>query len=446
MRGVIAAGVIAGSLVCARDAAAVCRVVEEPDTPPPEIEPDQSLLVTRRTNVVIGEECTTPPGDPGDAGVPDDAGTPGDGGEACTPVYGDTVSMVVQPRFAAQEGSRFALLMVTPSNPVIATERTDLFAELDTLTAQIVEVEPVCIEDASLGYQCNDPKGADFDLCPWSWDGGYVGDDGEGGFEADTSFGCGGGAVYAAGDDDDSWASDAGDSWGEADAGVPVLETIGPYEVVRLPVATTEELAGWLETFGYLYNQQDLAAVEPYLSLGWTVVAVRVAVGADHDGGLEPMSLTWVGTEMRLPLAISRVDSIIPTHLRVYLAGDGRYELGAGRVAWAHPTTVGGGTFLTRVDLDHIPTDGPDLDPVAARAAADTSVDNIVTVTQEVHIPSSECPGYDDDPGPRPSHHDDGGCCDGGGRTLRGPVNLGLVLFAAAVALRPRRRRRRRPQ
>jgi hypothetical protein len=411
MRRITSALILATGLVAARDAAAICREVHEAGTPPPVIEPVQAVLVARRTGVVVGETCPEPAPDV-DAGVVVDAGVPpSDAG--CDPVYGDVTSMVVQPRFRiGDDGASFALLMVTPAPPVIALEDSALFSQLATFTAPTVVVEQVEVEDEALGYQCYDPH----------YGGSYGGG---------SSGGCGMGGGYYASDDDDGYSyGDAGYT-PPGDGGV-ALETIGAYEIVRVSSTDRASLAGWLDTYGYVYTSADLDAVEPYLTAGWTVIAVRVSTDHAHDGGLEPLSFTWPGNELRLPLGISRQPSDFHYELTVYVEADGRYELGGGQVSYARRTQGPGGagtSFLTRLELDVDPWREAADDPIAVRVDGDVEHEEYVYVTQEVHIPSSDCPPRAD-PGDR-------GCCDTGSRQQL----PGFLLLIPALAFGLRRRR-----
>lgn len=395
------------SLCIASDAAAICREVYQAGTPPPVMQPTQAVLIAKRTHVVVGASC--PPADAGvppdarigDAGVAD-AGGPGDAG--CTPTYGDVVSMVVQPRFEiGTDGASFALLMVTPGPPVIAAENAQLFAQLAELTAPRVDVQQVYVEDERLGYQCNDPK--------------FSSATNEGG-------GCGGGASWGHGDS----YRDA--SFGSTGDGAVAIETIGAYEVIRVAATDRASLAGWLDTYGYVYKSDDLDAVEPYMALGWTVIAVRVALDHAHDGGLEPLSFTWTGTDVRLPLGISTRPSPLHYALTVFLSAEGRYELGGGRVSYARSTASPAGigtSFLTRLELDVDPSKPAADDPVAHHVE-DVEQQDSVTVTQEVHIPSSKCP--------HSSRSNSAGCCE----SSAGPPSS-FAWLAGVLALVLRRRR-----
>jgi MYXO-CTERM domain-containing protein len=429
MRIMIGALVGIVCLAAASEVAAICRVVEEPGSPPPVIEPEQPVLLLKRADVVIGEDCPPPPIEPDagaddagapDAGLPDggvtDAGTADAGAIAdagapqCEEIRGDAITMVVQPRFSFGEGgARFALLMVTPSWPIVSLESEGLFQDLARATAPAVDVEAVYIEDESLGYQCSDPK----------WNSG--------------SGGCAPGDGYWDYDDDEWVPPSPTDPELPDPDDAAAIDTIGAYEVARLTVADTTQLGTWLDDNGYLYTAADLAAAQPYIDQGWTVVAVRVAYDVALEGGLDPLAFTWPGSELRLPVAISRQPAPAETRLTVYVSAEGRYDFPGASVPYAQPTGMSGTSFLTRnnlwVDLS-LDADG---DPIAVPATGTER--EYVTVEQEIRIPSSDCP---DPPARSSSNNDEWGCdC-----TIDQPPSPGGLLLISMCALFLLRRRR----
>ena len=427
-----------------RDAGAICREVTETGSWPPAITPDQEILVIKRSGVPVGCEVPVPAADaggPGDAGPPPagdggapppagDAGAPRDGGAAdagapadgaapadagsCQPRTGDTITWVVQPRFSVgPDGSRFALLMVTPRVPVVEVAPASTFEDLARATAPLVTVEERYGEDASLGYQCEDPK----------YGGGGCG-------YSTTSGGTG---AWVPPDPSGDGAADAGN----LDDYIPV-QTVGSYQVVVLDATDADELDAWLTGADYAHGREDIDALRPYLELGWTVVAVRVSTQASfRAGGLEPLSFTFEGTDLRLPLGVARQPAGGQALLKIYVAAEGRYEVPGAALSFAGWTPDADRTFLTASTLEADLSLPADQDPVLARAAADAPFQDEFTKVREIRIPSSQCPrGGDDDGG-------DGACDCGVGAT--GSTQLGSALMAiacAAVVLRRRRRPR----
>jgi hypothetical protein len=392
-------------------AAGIARVVIGPGSDPPDMQPDDAVLFVHRANTCVPDagipdasldagmpvdapmaipDASGPTAPPPDAYVPD-AGPSGDGGvpdagipDAGTTMCGDSVMMVVQPRFTiASRGSTFALLYVTPAPPVMRLESPNTFDDLATLTAPDIDTQIVEIPDPALGTRCP---------------------------------GCGGGGDYNGGgcsfESNPSWDPPSG---GGSGIGGSTIQTVGPYEVATRQPTSRAEVAKWLDDLGYLYTDQDLTALEPYFSHGWSVVAVRVSQQAAFSGGLEPLSMTWAGSDVTIPLRLASQSS-----LTVYIAGDHRYEVPNAHVSFAANT---GSTFLTRNDVSDLSSD-----LTAYRASVDSYTHDVMVVYQDMHVPVTRC--------------EDQGCCQSGPGTTNG-IMWGLALFTV-VGRRKRSARHRR--
>jgi hypothetical protein len=290
---------------------------------------------------------------------------------------GNTVTWIVQPRFSVgPDGSRFALLMVTPRAPLIETAPVSTFEDLARATRPLEIVEERYVEDSSLGYQCQDPKF------------------GGGGCGGTTSSG--GTGDWTPPDPSGGIAADAG----SIDDYVRVT-TIGSYQVVVLTATDGDSLAAWLDGAGYTHGDDDIDAIRPYLELGWTVTAVRVNTGTVDGGGLEPLSFTFEGDDLRLPLGIARQPlGDFRALIKVYIAAEGRYEVPGAALSFAGWTPDQDRTFLTASFLDVELDRTADEDPVAARALVDASFQEEYNLVREIRIPSSYCPsgsGGDDE-------------------------------------------------
>jgi hypothetical protein len=210
--------------------------------------------------------------------------------------------------------------------------------------------------------------------------------------------------------------------------GAVVVETVGPYEIVRSEPADPVQLASWLTSLGYAFNQADIDAIAPYIARHYTVVAVRVASPKPIDGTLPPIALTWAGSTLALPAALGTGD---PQPLTVYIAAEGRYELPDATVPYARFTTWSDTTFLTRNDITLVSTMTPDDDPVAYHIDGDPSFHEVDVVEQIEYVPVTKC--QDKQPV---------GCGCGNCSTQRTPrFDLGVIVVAIAIALRRRRRR-----
>jgi Uncharacterized protein conserved in bacteria (DUF2330) len=377
--------------------------------PPPTVEGAQPVLFSLRHNVPI--DC------PVDAGVAEDLDAGIDGGTdggidagACTARSADLLTVTIQPRFGGADGaSDFVVLWATPSAPVVSTAPSDLFANLESLTAPEEVERHVKVEDRSLGYQCD------------SWG---------------SAGGCG----------PDSYQPveplppppPVDPSNGVPDAGLPdAPTTIGSYEVAVLAADAPAVLA-WLDQQGYVHDADDDQAVGAYLALGWTIVAARVRtdvpVGAT---ALEPLAFTFEASEMVLPVALSRRSGGGLEAVTAYVAAEGRFEFPDASVGYAQPIEwVPGTSFLTAMSFWANLGNGTEWDPKAFRRVGDPSFRAQQIVTIEDRIPSSECP---------PGHGQDWdigcGCrLTRRDRGLPGTLVLAGVAFAGALLTRRRRR------
>ena len=368
---------------------ALARLVFEPSSPTPKVH-EEAVLLIQRVNANLG--CG--PGDAGPVDAPDasdagldagvDAGAPNDAG--CEPIVGDAVTMVIRPRFETSAiGARFALLFVTPSRPIVEVV-DDPFPALAALTAARTEVHVTEVQDPSLGERCQ------------------------------TGGGCGFGAPTSSPSFD---LPDLGDA-GLGD-GAPVVEPVGPYEIVRVQPADPPELEALLSSLDYRVQAADLAALAPYIAAGYTVVAVRVAVEEASTSSLAPISMTWAGNELRLPLALGDQG---PGVLTAYIGASGRYELPGADVAFAKFVAGGDVAFVTRNELFAFDSESPATDPVAAAIPGSPEFELVHVVEQTRRVPVTNC-------------EVEVGCCDSG--NPRG--DFGVLAIGVVLVLRRRRLR-----
>jgi len=364
---------------------ALARLIFEPSSPTPRIAAESVLLV-QRAHADLG--CAPGDAGPSDAGVDAgvDAGTDAGTDAGCEPITGPAISMVLRPRFETSAfGARFALLFVTPRRPIVETV-PDPFPELVALTAPRTEIHVTEIPDPALGTRCQQQ-------------------------------GCGFAGPEPAPTFDPPDLGDAG-----LGDGAPAVESVGPYEIVRIQPAAPAELEAVLGSLSYRVQPADLAALAPYIAAGYTVVAVRVAVEQAGDA-LAPISMTWPGSELRLPLALGDQDA---SGLEVYIAANGRYELPGADVSFARFTTGGDTAFLTRNHLGALESDAPEHDPVAERVVGDPELQPVRVIEQTRHVPVNDCNDIDFS------------CCD----ASRGPrADFGVVVAGVALILRRRRKR-----
>lgn len=386
----------------------LARVIAEAGSPAPNLD-DGDVLVIQRQHVQVGAGCPSP-GDAGvdggaDAGVdaPGDADLadagPGDGGmpdAGCEVIDGDAVTLMVQPRFSqVTTGARFAVLMVTPTRPILEAASPWLFADLATVTAPQIVEHVTRVEDKTLGTQCGDDSGCAYpaprDPSP-SWEPPPLGDAGV----------------------------------GNGDGGYTV-DTVGPYQILRAQPATPAELETWLAANHYLTLPADLAAVAPYISRGYTVVAVRVSLDGTPERDLPPIAVTWAGTELRLPVALGTPAGASAHPTTVYIAGAGRLELPGAEVPFAWRTGWGAEGFLTKNVVVLESTGDPDDDPVAV-AVPDVPERPVTDIYTTRRVPVTDC---------------EVGCGCGECSSQR-PVRGDWLIVTGVVVLTLRRKRRRR--
>lgn len=393
---------------------AIARVLAQGDQIPPNVDDDAVLLV-KRHDVIVG--CSTPDGGV-DAGVGDaaidapadaaaDAGIDGgvaDAGTTCTMIPGDAVTMIVAPYIHAfQLPSQFAMLYVTPSRPFVDVT-PGAFGVLPSLTGPEHVVHEVEVVDPSLAPVCTEDQAG----C------GGGGDTGGGCAPAPTWDPPG----YGGGSD-------------TTDGGV-VVETIGPYDVLRVQPADRAQLVQWLDQVGFAYSDADVDAVVPYLMRGYHVVAARLSSSV-VDSTAYPLAITWAGSELRLPTALAAAENP-GLSLTVYVAADGTYEFPGAQIVFSAPTSFTMGTYVTRQVLTLAAQQSPDEDPIATRVYPDVNYHEVIEETHEVRVPPTrDC--YQD------TSNDSGGCC--GDCSTHHRVRLDMIVLALTVTFVIRRRRRR---
>jgi hypothetical protein len=314
--------------------------------------------------------------------------------------------MIVQPHvYASADGTRFAVLLVTPRRPLVELAG-DVFSGLAQASAPRIETHTVEVQDPVYGQTCSD---------------GCGGDDSGGGCDGDYGSGS-------------TWTPPSIHDAGLGDGAV-VSETIGPYQFIRAQPTSSTELAGWLDQLGYAYMPADLDAVAPYIALGYHVVAIRVALAKPMSAPMIPISLTWAGSELRVPAALGH-GAVSPGTLTVYIAAEGRYEFANAQIRFAGRTSASlESGFLTRNEITLDQNQPPAYDPVAYRVL-DTSFQEVKIVTKEVHVPVEVDCSQQEESG--------GGCCnDCNARPHTRYDLLSIVAALGFVLRRPRRRRRR---
>jgi hypothetical protein len=111
-------------------------------------------------------------------------------------------------------------------------------------------------------------------------------------------------------------------------APVTVLETrqLGDLEVTTLAASDAGALTEWLDSHGYVM-QDDLAdALTPYVSEGWYYTAIRLTTDAeDLSGALQPLDLTFAADRLVYPMRLS-VAATQSQFVRTYVFADHRVQ------------------------------------------------------------------------------------------------------------------------
>lgn len=175
---------------------------------------------------------------------------------------------------ALASSSDAALLIPTPTPAEAALAETEVFAELEAVTAPEVVVD----------YQ-------------W-W--------------PDLGFGSG----------------DAGAAAPGAGNGVDVLDTLqlGDLEVSVLAASDADELADWLDAHEYVMRDDLADALMPYVSEGWYYLAIRLTTDADSlTGALQPLDLTFASDQLIYPMRLSAA-ATESQFVRTYVFSDHRVQ------------------------------------------------------------------------------------------------------------------------
>jgi hypothetical protein len=258
----------------------------------------------------------------------------------------ESITLSVLARSSADEA---AFLMPVPSRARFEVADSDLFTELDEISAPDVEVREVEV-------------------------------DGDGA----------GGAA-------------------PGDRGATVVDRVevGPFDVAQLAGDDAGSVTKWLGDNGFTMPADLSGALTPYLAEGWLVVAVRLAPSSGSlEDGLPPMRVSFETDTPVYPMRLSATaENSQP--LRLYVLADHRVDISnpapdgaepeltfAGRVEPDpdHPTlsaSLPGPRFLTRYDGEF----QPDLikdDIRITTAATDEPYRAVVVVTEYVESTWSE--------------------------------------------------------
>ena len=165
------------------------------------------------------------------------------------------------------------------------------------------------------------------------------------------------------------WAGSASDTAGAPAGAVNVLgrQRLGPFDVTRLAAKDPTALANWLSDNGFPHPDGLDDNLAPYVADGWEVVAVQLVPAEDGgalSGALQPLRLSFASDTVVYPMRLSR-SAKTSQYIDLYVLADHRMDPSAVPVAGEAPSLefagrversdspalddyVGDGAFLTR--------------------------------------------------------------------------------------------------
>ncbi|MBK8230751.1 MAG: DUF2330 domain-containing protein [Candidatus Eisenbacteria bacterium] len=193
------------------------------------------------------------------------------------------VQMIPNLRFSGKS-EEFAVVIPTPELPALRNESPDLWAELRSLTG------------------------------PASSSGGY---------RRRTSIGC----------------QESGSTSPPPDAPYDVFihanRQVGALEATVLSSENPNALVDWLTAHGFSASPELSARIAPYVEQGWYFTVMRPIPSdpqnemppAGWDSTVAPVSFTWSGSRLELPLALLDINRASPFPVIAYVIDDHRITL-----------------------------------------------------------------------------------------------------------------------
>jgi hypothetical protein len=416
------------------------------------------VLYVRAPGQVIGMDCVPdiptgpgpmvmPPDDDMDAGpqdddggaaepvLPFDAGMMGQAGanaqecpagQHARELRGSVVHMVVQPAVLSE--GRAGLVMPVPARPDVHSANGDLFIALgERLQPRIEEVE-IQVEDASLGYQCRDPK--------WNNSGGGCGGDDDDDFSFQPSGDRDSGLYDPSTQNDPLQRVMLGD--GEVSFATAL--STRDYDVTVVSASTPAALGEWLDQNGYAHDEDDDEAFAAYVSEDAWFVALDLHPSGHRD--LDPLVVSFPADTIPILHRLQYDPAGGELTTSVFVMADQRMDAadGSAETLYAAPAGFAGklrGFGLDRGWITQLRLTRETSEQVPDswyRAVPSVEMRPVLRRETRVRIPSSACPDT--------SSNDDGCGCRLAGRHDRlGGTFLPIGLALLWVGLRGRRRR-----
>lgn len=180
---------------------------------------------------------------------------------------------------------------------------------------------------------------------------------------------------------------------------------LGPLEATTLSGGDLDGVQKWLQDNGYELRPEISAGLEPYLSQGWSVVAMRLTSSEPLDGPLDPVTLSFPQTmpsgELIYPMRMSAQAKTLQTVV-IYTLGEHRMQRVdpdavtqivdvdyAGAIAADDVTRAevpGSGTYLTKTTTTIVDPAAITSDFRFAQAPTDESFQRVVYRYEDVNV------------------------------------------------------------
>ena len=242
---------------------------------------------------------------------------------------------------------RFAWLVPVPAQPEVSVGSQQLFVNVMNATVPTFTLTTT------------------FDAC-----------DDSGGWSSSTSSGSGAGCGFGGGDDDsasfDGVGADAGageDTVEQDSDAVWLRQAVGAFDVTVLQPASASDVTIWLETNGFLQDEEAPPILEDYVASGHYFVAVKLQPGAGVNE-IHPLVVRYAGTAPCIPLKLTSIAATEDMSIRAFFLGDRRVVPTTYRHATLNPA------MLDWVNL------GANYTSVVSRAVDEPGADGQAFITE----------------------------------------------------------------
>ena len=111
------------------------------------------------------------------------------------------------------------------------------------------------------------------------------------------------------------------------DGGVDVtdLPTVGPFDNELIQSGSAQALIDWLNDNDYLVTPAMEPAIADYVGEGLAFLGVKLVPGSDVSE-IQPLSVTWPGTEPMIPLRLTSISAEPEMGVLVFVLGASNYE------------------------------------------------------------------------------------------------------------------------